>query len=88
MELLDFRYKHQDALEFMRGLDDESVNLIITSPPYNVGKEYEARTKISKYLENITPIIDEMARILSNDGSICWQVGNYVEDGEVFPLDI
>ena len=88
MELLDFRYEHQDALKFMQGLDDGSVKLIITSPPYNVGKEYEARTKIEKYLGNMVPIINEMARVLADEGSICWQVGNYVEDGEVFPLDI
>lgn len=88
MELLDFRYEHQDALKFMQGLEDGSVNLIITSPPYNVGKEYEARTKIECYLANITPMIREMARVLAEDGSICWQVGNYVEAGEVFPLDI
>ena len=88
MELLDYRYAHQDALDFLNGLDDGSVKLIITSPPYNVGKEYEARTKIERYLDHMTPIIGEMARVLSEDGSICWQVGNYVEDGEVFPLDI
>ena len=88
MEMLDCIYEHQDALEYLKKLDDGSVKLIITSPPYNVGKEYEARTKIEKYLENMTPIICEMARVLSDDGSICWQVGNYVEDGEVFPLDI
>ena len=88
MELLDFRYEHQDALKFMQGLDAGSVKLLITSPPYNVGKEYEARAKIEKYLESITPVIHEMARVLSDDGSVCWQVGNYVEDGEVFPLDI
>ncbi len=88
MELPVFEYLHQDAQNYMRGLDDASVKLIITSPPYNIGKEYEAKTKIEQYLELMTPIICEMARVLSNNGSICWQVGNYVENGEVFPLDI
>lgn len=88
MELLNFRYECEDALKFMGNIPDNSVKLIITSPPYNVGKEYEARTKIEEYLNNIKPIISEMYRILSPDGSICWQVGNYVENGEVFPLDI
>ena len=32
--------------------------------------------------------LKEFARIISDDGSICWQVGNFVENGEVFPLDI
>lgn len=88
MELTNYNYKCQDALEFMREIPDNSVKLIITSPPYNVGKEYEARTKIEEYLGNIKPIISEMYRILSLDGSICWQVGNFVDHGEVYPLDI
>lgn len=88
MNLTNFVYECQDALTFMREIPDNSVKLIITSPPYNVGKEYEARVKIEEYLNNIKPIISEMYRILALDGSICWQVGNYVEHGEVYPLDI
>jgi adenine-specific DNA-methyltransferase len=34
------------------------------------------------------PILSELVRVLRPDGSICWQVGNYVENGEVYPLDI
>ena len=88
METPMFDYKCENALDYMKKFNDGSVKLIITSPPYNVGKEYEAKTKIENYLENITPIIKETVRVLSDDGSICWQVGNYVEKGEVFPLDI
>ena len=33
-------------------------------------------------------ILSELVRILANNGSLCWQVGNYVEHGEIFPLDI
>lgn len=88
MDLLEFRYENKDALNFMKTLPDGCVKLIITSPPYNVGKEYETRVKIDRYLSNIKPLIKEMVRILSPEGSICWQVGNYVDNGEVFPLDI
>lgn len=77
-----------DALKFMQDLPDKSVDLIITSPPYNIGKEYEVRTSIDKYIENMEPMLSEMARILSDKGSICWQTGNYVLNGEVYPLDI
>jgi DNA modification methylase len=62
--------------------------LIITSPPYNIGKAYEKATQLEKYLENLTPIVDQLIRVLANDGSLCWQVGNYVDDSEIFPLDI
>jgi adenine-specific DNA-methyltransferase len=88
VKLLNYRYECTDALEFMKKMPEHSVKLIITSPPYNVGKEYETRAKIEEYLENMKPIISEMYRILSDDGSVCWQVGNYVDHGEIFPLDI
>jgi DNA modification methylase len=37
----EFFIECQDNLRFMRGLPDESMQLIVTSPPYNLGKEYE-----------------------------------------------
>ena len=81
-------YENVDAFEFMKGLPAGSVQLVLTSPPYNVGKEYEAKTSIEKYLEWIRPIVEQICRIVSDRGSVCWQVGNYVNEGEVFPLDI
>lgn len=77
-----------DAESFVRDLPDQSVKLIVTSPPYNLGKAYEVRVSIEAYLETQYAIIGELCRILKEDGSLCWQVGNYVQDGEVFPLDI
>ena len=76
----------------MRSLPEKSVKLIITSPPYNIGKEYETRTSLQNYLDGMKPFIKEFYRILQDDGSICWEVGNYVNDDhgakEIFPLDI
>jgi DNA modification methylase len=69
-------------------LPDLFAKLIITSPPYNLGKVYEKATDLQKYLEALNPIVKELVRVLSPEGSVCWQVGNYVEEGEVFPLDI
>jgi adenine-specific DNA-methyltransferase len=60
----------------------------LTSPPYNVGKSYETKTSIEKYLETQEEIITELVRTLSDKGNLCWQVGNYVDKGEIFPLDI
>lgn len=77
-----------DAGEFIDTLPDESVKLIVTSPPYNLGKEYEDRVSIERYLEEQTRTIEKLRRILHPLGSICWQVGNFVDKGEVFPLDI
>ncbi|HCB37486.1 MAG TPA: site-specific DNA-methyltransferase [Acidimicrobiaceae bacterium] len=76
-----------DNLSFMRELPDDSVKLIVTSPPYNLGKEYERQATVGDYLAAQTEVIKECLRILHPDGSICWQVGNYVENGEIIPLD-
>ena len=77
-----------DNLKYMRKIDDESMDLIVTSPPYNLGKEYEKRKSLECYIEDQAACIAEANRLLSPSGSICWQVGNHVDDGEVFPLDI
>lgn len=75
-------------LKFMRGLPDESMSLIVTSPPYNIGKAYEKRTSAEQYIETQAACIAEATRLLAPTGSICWQVGNYVDNSEVVPLDI
>lgn len=77
-----------DSKEFLQTIPDEYVTLIITSPPYNIGKEYETKTAIDVYLKTQEEVIKELIRILKSNGSICWEVGNYVENSEVFPLDI
>jgi adenine-specific DNA-methyltransferase len=77
-----------DCLDLLRRVPDGIAKLIITSPPYNLGKTYEKATALEAYLEALNPIVDELARVLSPQGSLCWQVGNYVEQSEVFPLDI
>ncbi len=77
-----------DAEQFLASLPSGFVNLIITSPPYNLGKAYEKQQDLRQYLKQQAQIIEQLARVLDNRGSICWQVGNFVQDGEVFPLDI
>ncbi|MFN4074206.1 MAG: DNA-methyltransferase [Thermus sp.] len=76
-----------DCLEFLSQVPSESVALVITSPPYNIGKPYERRTELEKYLAWQEDVIKEAVRVLKGDGSIVWQVGNYVDNGEIIPLD-
>ena len=78
----------EDNLKYMRELDDESMHLIVTSPPYNIGKEYEEKRSQDVYIEEQTACIAEAFRVLHPAGSICWQVGNHVQNGEILPLDI
>lgn len=77
-----------DVKDFVSQIPSNSIRLIISSPPYNLGKEYEDRISIEEYLEGQVVVIRELFRILTDDGSLCWQVGNFVENGEVYPLDI
>lgn len=80
--------RRADNLEFLRGMEDESMQLIVTSPPYNIGKSYERRSPLDAYVEGQAEVIGECVRVLRPGGSICWQVGNHVSDGEIVPLDI
>lgn len=77
-----------DVNEFLGTIPDNSVALVVTSPPYNLGKNYESRLTLEKYLEAQTQVIVQLQRVLKETGSLCWQVGNFVEKGEVYPLDI
>jgi DNA modification methylase len=79
---------HGDAREFLKTIPNETVTLIITSPPYNLGKEYEKKVPIETYLDQHELAINELIRILKRNGSICWEVGNFVDNSEIFPLDI
>ncbi len=77
-----------DNLTYMRSLPSDYMKLILTSPPYNIGKSYERRTSLETYIKSQAQVISECVRLLHPNGSICWQVGNHVQDGEIFPLDI
>lgn len=84
----DIVFAEGDSLDILKKCPDGFAKLIITSPPYNIGKSYENQTKLEHYLEDLHPILEQLVRVLSPDGSLCWQVGNYVEKSEIFPLDI
>ncbi|WP_457600476.1 DNA-methyltransferase [Hydrogenivirga sp.] len=88
MSDLDVILANTDTLEFLKTVPDNTVDLVVTSPPYNIGKPYEDKKDFKDYLDFQRNVIKECIRILKDTGSICWQVGNYVEKGEVFPLDI
>lgn len=77
-----------DCLELLSSIPNKSVQLIVTSPPYNIGKAYEKRTSLERYLIFQEKVIAECVRVLSDKGSLCWQVGNYVGKNEIVPLDI
>jgi len=76
-----------NCLDLLMDIPAKSVQLVVTSPPYNLGKEYEKRIHLDVYLRQQAQVIAECVRVLSPKGSICWQVGNYVDNGSIVPLD-
>lgn len=77
-----------DCLDLLSQIPDGFVKLVVTSPPYNLGKPYEDRLDLDEYLAQQNQVIKECVRVLNDKGSICWQVGNYVNNGEIVPLDL
>ena len=77
-----------DCIDLLSQVPDGFVKLVVTSQPYNLGKPYESRRSLDEYVSWQSKIIKECVRTLKNDGSICWQVGNYVDNGRIIPLDV
>jgi len=79
---------HGLSYNFLKTIPDKIIRLIITSPPYNLGKIYENEVEFDKYLMEQELVINELIRVLADNGSVCWEIGNYVKDGELYPLDV
>lgn len=84
----DLIFHQGDTLDLLKSIPSNFVNLVVTSPPYNLGKEYESKKSLATYLAQQEEVIKECYRVLSENGSLCWQVGNYVNNGEIIPLDL
>ncbi len=79
---------HSDCIDVFSELQSECVDLIITSPPYCMGKEYESISDdINSFKKLNKKVIAESMRILKKGGSLCWQVGFHVKDSVIIPLD-
>ena len=77
-----------DCLKLLKSIPTASVDLIITSPPYCIGKAYEnPHDDIETFKKQHEEIFDDLYRVLKPGESICWQVGYHVSDQCVIPLD-
>lgn len=77
-----------DCLDLLEAIPDATVQLIVTSPPYNIKKIYEPKKMpLDEYLADQSKVIARCVELLTDRGSICWEVGNHVHNNEVFPLD-
>lgn len=76
-----------DCLALLKALPDESIDLIVTSPPYCIGKEYEKGWDLPRFRTLHEAVLPEAARVLKNGGNLCWEVGYHLKDGVSTPLD-
>ena len=79
---------HGDCLDLLKSLPDGCVDLVVSSPPYNLGKAYESKRALDIYVEEQRPVLQECSRILKRTGSIFWQVGSFADKGILIPLDV
>jgi adenine-specific DNA-methyltransferase len=76
-----------DCMKLLKLVPDNSIALTVTSPPYCMGKEYEPGNKVEDFVAAHEQVLPEIVRLTKPGGSICWQVGYYVRDNNVLPLD-
>lgn len=77
----------RDAFEFLESLKEESVDLIVSSPPYCMGKEYEKSLNVADFIRAHEALAPLLVRSLRSGGSLCWQIGHHVRNSVVIPLD-
>jgi adenine-specific DNA-methyltransferase len=81
------RLEVQDAFKFLAKLKPSSIDLIVSSPPYCMGKEYDTSANIDDFIGDHERLAPLLVGALKQGGSLCWQVGHHVKNGVVVPLD-
>ncbi len=84
---ISMRLEHQDAFKFLAKLKTGSVDLIVSSPPYCMGKAYDTSASVKDFIADHERLAPLLVRALRDGGSLCWQVGHHVKNGVVVPLD-
>lgn len=80
--------RQSNCKNLLKKLPDESIDLIITSPPYCMKKAYEnPEDDIETFKQQHEDIFPDIYRVLKKGGSICWQIGYHVSDKCIIPLD-
>ncbi len=78
----------EDASTFLSALPEASVDLLICSPPYFIGKEYDRSAEVADFQKEHEALLPLLVRALKPGGSLCWQVGSHVRSKRVIPLDV
>ena len=80
---------HGDTLQTLKKFPSNKINLIITSPSYMLGKEYDKERSFEEYKKYHSDVIKECHRVLTEDGALYWNVAQTpLENGEILPLGV
>jgi adenine-specific DNA-methyltransferase len=77
----------KDAFQFLSGLPEGSVDLVISSPPYCMAKAYDTSCEVGDFIASHDNLFQHLLRVVKDGGSVCWQVGHHVRNNVVVPLD-
>ena len=77
---------HGDTLQTLKKFPSNKINLIITSPSYMLGKEYDNEKSLEEYKKYHADVIKECHRVLTEDGALYWNVAQKPWNGEILPL--
>lgn len=69
-----------DCLNVLKGMSNESIDLMVTSPPYYNAREYSHYENLNTYLENMRMIIKEAYRVLNNHRVFVFNVGDIFDN--------
>ena len=90
------RYKPENQLTLYKGdcfklldkIESDSIDLVVTSPPYCMGKSYEdPKDDLITFEKQHIKLFPQVYRVLKTGGSLCWQIGYHVKDSMMMPLD-
>ena len=77
---------HGDTLQTLKKFPSNKINLIITSPSYMLGKEYDRERSLEEYKKYHSDVIKECHRVLTENGALYWNVAQTPWNGEILPL--
>ena len=77
-----------DCLDFLKRMDSESVQLMVTSPPYYNARDYSQWETLDNYLEEMSRIIEECYRVLDNHRPFVFNVGDIFDNDNLYTKSV
>jgi adenine-specific DNA-methyltransferase len=92
MKMVEIKYEFGDCRSLLKKVDDHSIRMVVTSPPYNLNKKYGIYTdnlQMGEWKKLLDETIKEISRILTNNGSFFLNVSPIPnkKTKEIIPLD-